>query len=306
MSVVRRTTKQTLTAVELSREQTLELTLSSGDLWKLEVVDTGAEAVQTTRKEIHLEEPGTVTEIHFHADVKINGNPHTFEREISSQRSFYEPWVVDGVRIWLDAVDDVFGFMDEIHGICRSNKIARVPEVRYMDSRWALQEERLRICPDILAPWCPLPDEGLRIDMCYRGEDTWMGTYRGRTLQAHGGLDINHPKGTPLFAPLDLEDNFLFERIDTGQKNNFWRGIRRWGNGCEWILETAHMVELTVPEHQPVKKGTQYAFGAGAAVGVVEHSHFIFRVYDDGNLYLLDPWILFWQMYRDREEKTEG
>ncbi len=29
------------------------------------------------------------------------------------------------------------------------------------------------------------------------------------------------------------------------------------------------------------------------------------RVYDDGNLYLLDPWILFWQMYRDEEQKTE-
>ncbi len=49
--------------------------------------------------------------------------------------------------------------------------------------------------------------------MCYRGEDTWMGTYRGRTLQAHGGLDINHPEGTPLFAPLNLDDNFLYESV---------------------------------------------------------------------------------------------
>ena len=299
MSVARRAIKQTLTAVELRKEQILELTLSSGDLWKLEVVDTGAEAIKTTRKETNMENPGFVTEICFHATVKINGNPHTFNREISSQKSFYEPWVVDGVRIWLDVVDDVFNFMDEFHGECRTSKIARPEEVTYLDTRWAFQEEHLRICPDILAPWCPLPEDGLKIEMCYRGEDTWMGTYRGRTLQAHGGLDINHPSGTPLFAPIDLDDNFYWESVEMGQKNNRWRGIRRWGNGCEWILQTAHIVKLTVPEHQPIKKGTRYAVGAGEAVGVVDHSHFIFKVYDDGNLYLLDPWILFWQMYKD-------
>ena len=182
MSVVRRTIQQTLTAVELNKEQTLELTLSSGDIWKLEVVDTGAEAIPTTRKDLHFANPGTITVIHFHADVKINGKPRSFEREISSQRSFYEPWVVDGVRIWLDAVDDAFDFMD---------------------------------------------------------------------------------------------------------------------------VQTCHMVELTFPEHQSIKKGTQYAVGAGVWVGAVEHSHFIFKVYDDGNLYLLDPWMLFWQMYRDEEQKTE-
>lgn len=304
MSVVRRRTKETLTAVELNKAQALELTLSSGELWKLEVLDTGAEAIETKRKEINLENPGFVTEIRFHADVKINGRSHTFNREISSQNSFYEPWVVDGVRIWLDAVDDVFDFMDEIHTICRSNKVGWSPVGSCMDTRWALQEEQWRICPDILSHWCPLPENGLKVEMCYRGEDTWMGTYRGATLQAHGGLDINHPSGTPLFAPIDFDDNFLYDSVEMGQNNNRWRGIRRWGNGCEWILQSAHMVELTVPEHQPIKKGTQYAVGAGEFVGVVDHSHFIFRVYDDGNLYLLDPWILFWQMYRDEDQKS--
>ena len=135
MAVVRRTIEQTLTAVERNEADTLDLTLSSGDRWKLEVVGTGAVAIHTTRKEIHFEKPATVTEIRFHVEVKINDNPHIFEREISSQRSFYEPWVVDGVRIWLDAVDDVFDFMDEIHGICRSNKMAVVPEESYLDSR---------------------------------------------------------------------------------------------------------------------------------------------------------------------------
>jgi hypothetical protein len=34
--------------------------------------------------------------------------------------------------------------------------------------------------------------------------------------------------------------------------------------------------------------------------GAVDHSHFVFKVHDRGETILLDPWILFWQMYRDR------
>ena len=34
----------------------------------------------------------------------------------------------------------------------------------YRDARFAFQEEGKRICPDTLAPWCPLPEGGLRIE----------------------------------------------------------------------------------------------------------------------------------------------
>lgn len=298
MPVKRRGIKETLTAIELDKEDTLELTLSSGEVWTMKVLSTGAEVISTTLKELLVGEPRARTEIRFWCDVLINGKPQTFEREISTQKSFYEPWVCDGVRIWLDAVDDVFNFMKEIHDVCRTSKVARVPEIRYRDTRFALQEEGRRICPDTLAPWCPLPEGGLKIEDCYSGEDCWMGSYYG--VEAHGGLDINHPKGTPLFAPLDLDDNYLYGSVELGNHNNAWRGIRRWGNGCEWILGSAHMIEQTVPEHQPLEKGTQYAVGAGTAVGSHEHSHFVFRVYDDGDVVLLDPWILFWQMYQDQ------
>ena len=30
--------------------------------------------------------------------------------------------------------------------------------------------------------------------------------------------------------------------------------------------------------------------------------HFVFKVHDYGETIHLDPWILFWQMYRDAEE----
>ena len=139
----------------------------------------------------------------------------------------------------------------------------------------------------------------LRIEECYRGEDCWLGAYNGAS--AHGGLDVNHPPGTPLWAPVDLDEQFYFGSLEMGHKNNRWRGLRRWADGSEWILEALHMTELTVPEHMPLRRGKQFAWGAGVHSGVVGHSHFVFKVYDRGELVYLDPWILFWQTYRDQE-----
>jgi len=62
------------------------------------------------------------------------------------------------------------------------------------------------------------------------------------------------------------------------------------------------MTELTVPEHTPLKAGTHYAVGAGVLCELVEHSHFTFTINELGDRYVLDPWILFWQMYRDRDD----
>lgn len=297
MPVIRRKIKETLIPVEIDQGDTLDLSLSSGQNYTLEVVDTGAEVLRTTLKELKVAERAAKTEIKFWCDMRINGTSYTLEREISTPKSFYEPWVIDGVRIWLDAVDDIFDFMKETHTPCRTNKVAKVPEVRHRDVRFALQEQEKSICPEKLDYWCSLPSNKLTIEDCYRGEDCWLGAFNGAS--AHGGLDINHPAGTPLYAPIDFDDNFLYNSVDMGHNNNRWRGIRRWGNGCDWILQSCHMIEQSVPEHKPIEKGTQYALGAGTRVGGVEHSHFIFKVYDDGELYLLDPWILFWQMMRD-------
>ena len=105
-----------------------------------------------------------------------------------------------------------------------------------------------------------------------------MGAYDGAS--AHGGLDINHPKGTPLYAPINVDDQFLYNSTEMGHNNNRWRGIRRWANGAQWVLQSCHMTRLTVPEHQPLEGGQQYAEGAGVWVGVAEHSHFTFAVFD--------------------------
>lgn len=298
--IIRRTAKDTLTPVEAFHGDTIVFTRLDGSTTEIELLRTGAEVVRTTLKHILVEEPGAFTIYRFWADVKINGTETRLEREVGTQKSFYEPWEIDGVRIWLDVVNDIFTFVRETHGPCRTRKACarKLPEYRH--ARFALQDATARICPESLHPWCPLPEGGLRIEECFRGEDCWLGAFDGGS--AHGGLDINHPKGTPLYAPIDFDTHFFIRHVKDGARNNSWRGFRRWANGSEWILLSAHMTELTVPEHTPLKAGTHYAVGAGVLCELVEHSHFTFTINELGDRYVLDPWILFWQMYRDKDD----
>jgi len=286
--IVRKRAKDTLTAVELNHGETLEFTLSDGSIRRITLEETAAEIFETTVKTLKVEENGAITNYRFSCRITVDGIPYELEREISTQRSFYEPWLIAGLLLWFDAVDDIFEFLTETHGECRPKKHAR----------FAIQEEGKRICPEKLHTWCPLPDGGLKIEECYQGEDCWLGAYNGAS--AHGGLDINHPRGTPLWAPLDIHDHFYFNSLEMGHNNNRWRGIHRWDNGSQWILQAHHMTALTVPEHQPIAKGQQFARGAGVLSGAVDHSHFVFKVNDEGEIVLLDPWILFWQMYQDK------
>ncbi|MEI6422444.1 MAG: hypothetical protein WCP55_09515 [Lentisphaerota bacterium] len=285
---MKRKAKDTLTAVEMNRGEIEEFELVSGETVRVELVSTNARVLRTTLKQLKVEEHTARTDYCFSCVLKINGQEHALEREASTQQSFYEPWVIAGIRIWFDAVDDIFEFLTENHGECRPRKHAR----------FAFQDASLRICPEPLHSWCPLPEGGLRIENCFMGEDCWLGAFNG--VEAHGGLDINHPVGTPLWAPLDIHDHFYFNSLAMGHNNNRWRGIHRWANGSEWILQAHHMTELTVKEHQPIMKGQQFARGAGVFSGGIDHSHFVFKIHDYGETILLDPWILFWQMYKDQ------
>jgi hypothetical protein len=305
--ILRRQAKPTLTAVEMNHGETLEFTPLKGRPVSIELVDTRAEIVHTTLREPGQEEPRARTVYRFWADLRIDGEAVRLEREVGTQRSFYEPWIVGGVRIWLDAVDAIFEFMRETHGACRLQENCahphRAPPRR--QARLVVQDASVRVCPEIVHPWCPLPADGLRIEQCYRGEDCWMGAYDGAS--AHGGLDINHPRGTPLFVPFDLDTHFLYNSTAMGHNNNRWRGIRQWDDGTTWMLTSCHMIRLTVPEQTALRAGTQYAEGAGVLVGAAEHSHFAFAVLDHGEWIRLDPWILFWQMYEDQKaNKTAG
>jgi hypothetical protein len=159
---------------------------------------------RTTLKQPKVEENGARTDYRFSCVLRVNGEKQRLEREGSTQRSFYEPWLIGGVRVWFDAVGDIFDFLTEHHGQCRPKKHAR----------FAFKDASLRICSEVLNPWCPLPEAGLRIEDCYCGEDCWLGVYNGAS--AHGGLDINHPRGTPLWVPINLDDQYYFNSLAAG------------------------------------------------------------------------------------------
>lgn len=288
-TIIKKYHKNSLTPFELDITQALHYKKANGDLLTFQLLETNAKVLSTTLEKLQVPERDGMTIIEFTCKVKINDNEHTLTRVFPKQESFYEPWEIDGIHIWFDAVKKLEDLLLESHGKC-------FPE---REARFAIQDIGHSICPEKLHAWCPLPEGSLKIEECYRGEDCWMGPYDG--ADAHGGLDINHPNGTPLHVPFNLDNQFYFNSVAMGNNNNRWRGIRRWDNGSEWIIHSNHLTELLVEERTPLKKGHHYAKTAGTWVGKHEHTHFNFNIHEDGETYLLDPWILFWQMYQDQK-----
>ena len=291
--VVRRTAKDTLTPVELNHGDELEFVMRSGQVRRVKLIGTSAKVrVKTDREDRPVGQYG------FQAVLEIDGKRHEIQRVVPAQESFYEPLVVDGMRVWLDAVSDIFvddgGFLEE-RDVYSSGTSCR-PKRK---ARLAVNDAGDRICPEPIAWWYPESKDHIDVRECYRGEDVWMGPYIGK--KAHGGLDINMKSGTPLFAPIDFDDHYLFDSLTAGDINNRWRGIRRWPNGSVWWLQAHHLNKMLVDEHGPLKRGTRYAETAGVHVGVAEHTHFVFRVFEEGEAYYIDPWIFFWQTFQDRK-----
>lgn len=196
-----------------------------------------------------------------------------------------------GLRVWLDATSEISDFLGE-HGSTKSYFVKKA-------CRLVIWDASARICPPLIHPWCPLPKGGLRVNDCYRGEDTWMGPYDG--TECHGGLDINHPAGTPLWTPISIHEHELFHRVGVDSaNNNRWRGWHHWPDGKSWFLQSHHIIRLLVSEDQPIEAGVHYAEAAGVLSGAHELSHFILGIRDGEASLMVDPWLIFWQMYRDR------
>lgn len=295
---IEKTARPTLTAVEMDIGDECRFTLTDGSTRSIRLRHASAGIYSSNLASLPAPGPHAKVVLQMTADVEIDGHRLTLKRWVGSQESFYEPWELFGVRLWLDATDTLFQHLTEKHGACRPRKAAR----------FAIQDARLRICPPLLHAWCPLPRGGLKIEDCYQGSDCWLGPYFG--VDAHGGLDINHPAGTPIWAPFCLDDHALFNSLAAGDNNNRWRAGKSWPDGSRWIIQVHHLIRLLVPEHTPVDAGTVVAESAGVWVGSHPHSHFVFGVVEPGQTdedkILLDPWILFWQMYRDREAVMAG
>jgi len=64
------------------------------------------------------------------------------------------------------------------------------------------------------------------------------------------------------------------------------------------------MTRLLVAEHSPLKQGQHYAEAAGILTGSHAHSHFVFKIGEEGREVLLDPWILFWQIFQNNKNRA--
>ena len=144
--VVQRVAKDTITPMTLNHGDELHFQLRNSETRKIQLERTSAEVLSRDKN-------GRVKKYKFSADLLIDGRPHVLERVIPAQESFYEPLVVDGMRVWLDAVSDIFiddgGFMEEKDislGIaCRPKRKARI----------VVNDVNDRICPDKIAWWYP-------------------------------------------------------------------------------------------------------------------------------------------------------
>lgn len=308
--------KDTITALEMNRGDTLRFTLRNGQTRTLVLKDTVADIVERV-------EPGGIV-YRFECRVQVDGQPMTLRRYACSQECFYEPYVVNGMRIWPDIVKDVFDLIP-----VRYPKKGNLQCVPRKDARFAIQDATLRICPEETQPWLDERQNRIDVGRCYNGDDSYLGPYLGRAC--HVGMDINHPKGSLLFAPIDFDTQAYFNSLKAGHNNNRWRGIRRWPNGDVWALQTHHLIKLLVPGNVPLASGTEYATTAGVHVGSHEHTHFEFKVgrprgapagssnssiafpidFDDQSelaqerpeVLHLDPWIVFWQIFEDRKSR---
>ncbi|MEX0774525.1 MAG: hypothetical protein WD042_02300 [Phycisphaeraceae bacterium] len=290
--IIEKHARPTLTAAELDTGDQLHFTLASGVTRRIKLVEANASVYRSNLDTLPKPGPLASVVLRMSCRLEIDGHQVCINRWVGNQDSFYEPWELMGIRLWFDGCAPLFKHLSENHGACKPRKLVRL----------AVQDASLRVCPVLLHPWCPLPVRGLRIEDCYQGSDCWMGPYFG--VDAHGGLDINHPAGTPIWTPIAVDSQGYFNSLGAGDNNNRWRGIRRWDDGSTWILQVHHILRLLVPEGGCLDAGVHMAQGAGVHVGSHEHSHFVFGVIEPGGAeddkILLDPWILFWQMYQDR------
>lgn len=273
LTVIRRTAKNTVTPVLLNHGDVLEFTLRNGQIRTLKLLETDAAILRTNVKDMDVEQNDGGSIVEFTCKVLVDGHEMTMQRYLPAQESFYEPYVINGIRIWFDAVQDYFDFFTLKHGWAKPRAAAR----------FAVSDALDPVAPDI-GMWYPNDSLSLDVADAYLGDDVWMGPYLGGS--PHAGLDINTPKGTPLFAPVHFtkeDDQWL--AVNFTPKPYYWAatmtGIKKWPNGAVWTLTTLHLDKYLVEEHAPLELGEVFGEAAGTGVGAEEHSHFEFMIRDE-------------------------
>jgi hypothetical protein len=294
---IHRKAKATLTPIEMNKQDTLKFTLQNGEVRTMVLKDISAGIIMTNLAKLKEDQSGGATLYHFTCQVLIDGHLMNMERYVSSQESFFEPYVINGMRIWFDGVSEIGKIIKDEHGGKSSESVP------LKHARFAVTDMTQRIAPSQLYPMYASDKNDIRIADSYNGDDCWMGAYNG--FELHGGLDLNSPAGTPHFTPFAIDDHYFFNSLHKGDNNNRWRGSHTWENGDKWSIQNHHMLNLRIPEHTPIGAGIHYTDASGVHVGDHDHAHYVFRVKATENEaeLLLDPWILFWQIFEDNRER---
>jgi PKD repeat protein len=306
-----RKAKETITPVALNYGEVLRYTRNDGIALTIELKSTSAKILYTNRDKIPRDESGNDRGNMYRArllyeitaDILVNGLPMTMRKYVGSQESFYEPYVINGVRIWFDAVSDLFeedgGFLNTYRGGAgliidgKPNKKAR----------FVLHDMSSRICPGDIKPWFIdgedmddnfiYKENFIDIGRSFNGDDCYLGAYLGG--EAHGALDVNMALNSVMYAPFDLDN----------QEGIRAEGTKTWPDGAVWAINTGHIIEKYVPDNTPVKAGTPYGKGARRGCWWHPHAHFGFDIIESGVEHTIDPWIIFWQLFEDNK-KREG
>lgn len=288
--------KETITVVELNAGDKLNYTLSSGRIISLELLDFRTDILLTSLDTLKKTDASEITIFSMTCTLRIDGEVMEMVRYIPVQETYYKPYVVNGLNIWFDALKELKNYFNENHGNCLPSK----------DARFAVQDAGKQICPQELSNWWHDPANMVYIEDGYMGEDSWLGPYFAADL--HGGLDVNMPSNTPILAPIDFDEHYLFNSTVSGANNNRWRGIRNWKNGDIWYLQTHHINQLLIPQNKSIKQGEVYAYGAGTWCWYSPHSHFVFSTYQPqlNTRLLMDPWVIIWQIFENNRLKSNS
>lgn len=302
--LIEKKAKITLTPVELNHGEIVRYTTSNGQKLTIELLNSEANILYTNKDKIPEGESGNDRGnswrarlmYEFNCDLSVNGQKMTMRRYVCSQEAFYEPYVINGVRIWFDGVREIF---EEDGGFLNTFRTANgIPGKK---ARFLLQDMTSRICPDDLHAWFIdgterddnyiYKENFIDIGRCFNGDDCFLGAYLGG--ESHGALDVNMAMNSTMYAPFDLDT----------QEGIRAEGRKKWADGSEWLINTAHVSEKYVPDHTPLKGGEPYGRGARRACWWHPHAHFGFQIYEEGIMYDVDPWIVFWQHFEDNKKR---
>ena len=165
--------KPTVTPVELNFGDTLKFTLLDGRTRTIRAVDTSARIVETPVVEGHV--------FMFDVTLEVDGHKVKIDRYTGTQQAFYEPLVVNGMRIWTDMALSVFNKIP-----MRYPGAGNLRQRPWKDVRLALQDATIEDCPVKLSKWFDYRHPSIYVGDCYHGSDCWMGSFgEGVT---HGGL----------------------------------------------------------------------------------------------------------------------